>query len=158
MIDYEIVRKTLPSMCIATVRVFIPTNDQVPQYLDPAFVKLSNYVRKYGARITSQPFAIWLQPANVLVNETAEIAVPIDRPVPTTDLLKVYDLPETEVAVLVHLGPFKNLKRQHAALLDWIEFNRYTVIGPYRELYFNHKRRDMSGAATEIQYPVALIS
>jgi len=37
MPNYDVVIKTVPAMLVAARRITIPTNDQVPQYLNPAF-------------------------------------------------------------------------------------------------------------------------
>src|SRR5512142_1197508 len=37
MPNYDVVVKTVPAMMVASCRVTIPTNDQVPEYLKPAY-------------------------------------------------------------------------------------------------------------------------
>jgi effector-binding domain-containing protein len=69
--------------------------------------------------------------------------------------VNVYELPPVQVASVVHHGAFKSLNREHSALLNWVENNHYHIIGPYREIYINHNRRNMAESATEIQYPIA---
>ncbi len=96
---------------------------------------------------------MWHQPAAVHAGEIAEAVLPIDRRVPGTERIAVYDLPPTQVAAAVHQGAFEDFTRLHATLLDWVEANGYRVVGPYREIYMQHSP-GMADAATEIQYPV----
>ncbi len=154
MSAYDVVLKTVPSTMIVSRRVTIPTNDQVPQYLNPAFGEVWDYAKQQGVKVTGVHFAIWHQPAEVLMNEDAEAAVPVDRLVPGSDRVKVYQLPETQVAAAVHHGDFEDFTQLHTAILKWIEANGYEVVGPYREVYIKHNPEDYSDSATEVQYPV----
>ncbi len=154
MPNYDVVLKTVPAMLIASRRVTIPTNDQVPAYLGPAYTETYNYVKASGAKDTGPCFALWHQPADVYTNEVAEAAVPIDHSVPGTDRVKVYELPETYVASVVHHGSFEDFTQGHRALMEWVEANDYKIVGPYREIYIQHDHSNMSESATEIQYPV----
>jgi len=154
MPNYDVVLKTVPAMLVAARRVTIPTNDQVPQYLGPAFTEAYDYVRKQGARDTGPCFALWHSPADVYENEDAEAVVPIDRPLDESDRVKVYELPATQVASVVHQGNFEEFTQGHAALLEWIDANGYKIVGPYREVYIQPDKGKPSDSTTEIQFPV----
>jgi DNA-binding transcriptional MerR regulator len=154
MPNYEVVLKTVAPMLIASRTVTIPTNDQVPKYLNPAFSAAYSYAEQQGAKITGPCFAIWHQGADVHTNEVAEAAFPIDRPLPGTEEVRVYELPQAQVASAVHHGAFENFVQLHGALLSWIEANGYRVAGHYREFYFEHAPDNMNESATEVQYPV----
>ncbi len=157
MPNYDVVLKTVPSQLIASRKVTIPTNDQVPTYLGEAYGEVYTHIKTNGAKDTGACFAVWHQPAAVLANEIAEAAVPVDHAVPSSDRVKVYELPQAQVASAVHRGDFDIFVQLHAVLLDWIESNNYQVIGPYREFYVKHNE-DMSASETEIQYPVVKAS
>ncbi|KAB8141199.1 MerR family transcriptional regulator [Chloroflexia bacterium SDU3-3] len=154
MPSYDVVLKTLPAQLIASRRVTIPTNDQVPQYLDAAYMETYTHLRERGARDTGPCFAIWHQPAEVLTNEDAEAAVPIDRSIASGERVQVYELPPQQVAAAVHYGGFDGLGQAHMALLAWIEANGYRSTGTYREVYIHHGDGDMHETATEVQYPI----
>ena len=154
MPNYDVVIKTIPTMLVASRRVTIPTNDQVPQYLGPAFTEAYEYVRKQGAKDTGACLALWHSPADVYENEDAEAVVPIDRLLKGNDKVKVYELPSTQVASVVHQGNFEDFTQGHAALLEWIDANGYQIVGPYREVYIRHDKTRLSESTTEIQVPV----
>jgi DNA-binding transcriptional MerR regulator/effector-binding domain-containing protein len=154
MSNYDVVIKTVPAMLVASRRVTIPTNDQVPNYLGPAYMETYDYVQKQGARDVGPCFALWHSPADVYENEDAEAIVPIDRPLAGTDRVKVYELPLTQVASVVHQGNFEDFTQGHAALLEWIDANGYKIVGPYREIYIQHDKGNLSDSTTEIQFPV----
>jgi len=154
MPNYDVLIKTVPAMLVATCRVTIPTNDQVPAYRGPAYTKVYGYLRKQGVKDNGLCLTLWHSPADVYENEEAEVVVPIDRPLPGTDQVKVYELPQTQVAAVVHHGDFEEFTQGHAALLEWIDTNRYRIVGPYREIYIKHEKDNLSDTITEIQFPV----
>ncbi len=154
MSNYDVVLKTVPAMLVASCRVTIPTNDQVPAYLAPAYARVNNYLRKHGIKDNGLCLTLWHSAADVYENEDAEAMVPIDRPLPGTDQVKVYELPPTQVAAVVHQGDFEDFTQGHAALLEWIDASGYKIVGPYREIYIEHDKTNLSDSMTEIQYPV----
>ena len=154
MPQYDIVIKTVPAMVIVSRRVTIPTNDQVPAYLGPAYSEIYNYLRQQGIKDDGACMTLWHSPADVYANEDAEAIVVVDRLLPSTDRVKVYELPPTQVAAVVHHGKFEEFTQGHAALLEWIDANGYRIVGPYREIYIKHEKNNLSDTITEIQFPV----
>jgi DNA-binding transcriptional MerR regulator len=153
MPQYDVVLKTVPQQLIASRKVTIPTNNQVPAYLGEAYSEVYNLIKDKGAKDIGACFAVWHQPAAILANEIAEAAVPIDHAITSSDRVKVYELPQAQVASATHYGDFDSFVQLHAVLLDWIETNNYQVIGPYREIYMNHND-DKQPSTVEVQYPV----
>jgi DNA-binding transcriptional MerR regulator len=145
MPNYDVVIKTVPAMLIASRRVTIPTNDQVPNYLGTAYMETYDYIRKQGAKDVGPCFALWHSPADVYENEDAEAVMPIDKSLPGTEHIKVYELPSTQVAAVVHQGNFED-STQGA--------NGYQITGPYREIYIKHEKANLAATTTEIQFPV----
>ena len=154
MSDYDVVLKTVPATLIASCTVTIPTNDQASDYLGQAYGEVWTYFKGQGAKEAGPNIGIWHQAAEVLANEVAEAAVPIDRQLPGTDRVKVYELPSAQVVSAVHQGEFENFTRLHTVLLKWIEDNNYRIVGPYREVYIQHDPNNTANSATEVQYPV----
>ena len=156
MPEYDIALKAVPSTLVAARRVTIPRNEDVPVYLGAAFAEASDHVKRQGAKEAGPCVAVWHQPAAVRADEEADAAVPIDRPIPGTDRVRVYALPPVQVASVVHhhQGESDDFTPGHAALLTWIDANGYRIVGPYREVYINHERGDTVDRATEIQYPI----
>ncbi len=154
MPNYDVIVKTVPAMWVAACRVTIPTNDQVPAYLKPAYQNVYDYLKKQGVRDDGTCLTVWHSPADVVENEDAEAAVPIDRSLPGSDAVKVYEMPSTQVASVVHNGDFAEFTQGHAALLEWIDANGYRINGPYREVYIKHHKSNLKDSTTEIQFPV----
>jgi DNA-binding transcriptional MerR regulator len=153
--DYEVVLKKVPPFLVASRRISIPSNDQVPQYLDRAYREVFAHLQAVGARQSGAHLSLWHTTAETLADEDAEAVVPIDRGGPSGETVRVYELPETQVASVVHHGDFSQFQRGHAALLSWIEAHGYSIVGPFREIYLEHDQDDLGNSTTEIQYPVA---
>lgn len=151
---YDVVLKTTQPLFVAARRVTIPTNKQVPQYLASAYKEVYNHIRQQGAREDGACMTLWHSPADVYENEDAEAIVVVDRPLPGTQKVKVYELPPTQVAAVVHHGSFDEFTQGHAALLEWIDANGFRIVGPYREIYIKHEKNNLSDTITEIQFPV----
>jgi DNA-binding transcriptional MerR regulator len=154
MPKYDVVIKNTPAMLVASRRVTIPTNDQVPQYLDAAYMEVFSYIHEQGAKQTGPHFTLWHSPSDVYENEDVEALVPIDRSSKGTAQVKVYELPSTQVAAVVHQGNFEDFQQGHAAILEWIDANGYQIAGPYREIYIKHEKGDLSESTTEVQFQV----
>ncbi|HUH98644.1 MAG TPA: MerR family transcriptional regulator [Anaerolineales bacterium] len=154
MPEFDVVLKTAPAMTVTTCRVTIPANDQVPKYLGSAYAKVEEYLRKQGVKDNGLCLAFWHSPADVHENEAAEAVIQVDRLLPGAEQVKVYELPPTLVASVVHHGNFEEFTQGHTALLEWMDANGYRIIGPYREIYIKHDKANLSDTTTEIQYPV----
>ena len=154
MSTYEVILKTVSPLLVASRRISIPSNDQVPRYLDPAFEETFRYVTEQGGKSSGPCLALWYTSAATLTDEDAEAAVPLDRSLPGSERVQVYELPEVQVAAYVHHGDFSEFGQGHQAILTWIEHNGYVSDGPYREIYFQGDSHHPQGATTEIQYPV----
>ncbi len=154
MPDYDVVLRTVAPTLVASRRIAIPTNDQVPDYLNPAFDEVFAFLRERGVTPSGPHLAVWHTSAETLADEDAEAAVPIDRPLDGTGRVEVRELPQVEVASAVHHGDFSKFTQLHTTLLGWIEANGYRVSGPFREIYITHNPDDLSESTTEVHYPV----
>jgi DNA-binding transcriptional MerR regulator len=154
MPKYDVVIKHTPVMRVVSRRVTVPTNDQVPKYLDAAYREVYSYIHEQGAKQTGPHFTLWHSASDVYENEDVEAIVPIDRSLKGNDDVKVYELPSTQVAAVVHHGNFEDFTQGHAAILEWIDANGYKIVGPYREIYIKHDHNELSNSTTEVQFAV----
>jgi DNA-binding transcriptional MerR regulator len=155
MAEFEVVLKTVSPLLIAACKVTIPTNEEASDYLCRAYKEVFDHMKTCGVTGIGPNLALWHQAPEVVENEVAEAAVPIQHVIPDTQSVKIYELPSTQVASAVHHGAFENFTQLHTALHHWVEANQYQVVGPYREIYLSHNSQDLGDSVTEIQYPVA---
>lgn len=154
MATYDVVLKTLPAQRVASRRMIVPTNDQVSQYLDTAYGELYGYLKEQGAKDVGPCFTVWHQSADVFTNEDVEALVQIDRAIPSTDRVQVYELSGQQVASAIHHGGYDTLPDIHMALLAWIEEQGYRSTGTYREIYLHNNPANPAETATEVQHPI----
>jgi DNA-binding transcriptional MerR regulator len=150
--DYEVSVKTVQPLLVASCRVRIPTNDMVPDVLGEAYRRTYEHVSAQGARALEPCMALWHTTADTHSDEDAEAVVPVDRPLPDGDGVRVYELAGGPVASAVHRGAFAEFTQLHPALLRWIDANGYRVAGPSREVYI--RNADRADSVTEVQYPI----
>ncbi len=155
MSEFEVVLKTVSPLLVAACKVTIPTNDQAGDYLGRAYMEVFDHMKSHGAKGIGPCLAVWHQAPEIVENEVAEAAVPVDHPIPDTKNVKVYALPSIQAASAVHHGAFENFTQLHTVLHQWVEANQYQIVGPYREIYIEHNPQDLNNSVTEVQYPVA---
>lgn len=152
--DYEVTLKTEQAMLAAACRVRVPTTDIVPTILGQAYDAVYAHIDAHGATALDPCLAAWHTSADTYEDEDTEAIVPIDRPIPASERVQVYDLTGGAFASATHRGRFDDFTKLHAALLRWVDTNGYEVAGPSREVY-HHVERLGTGSAVEVQYPVA---
>ena len=154
MSQYDVVLKNVPSVTVVSRRITIPTNAEVPQYLDAAFMEVWEHIKTQQGAVVGSHFTIWHQSPDVYTDEVVEAIVPVRESLPGTEQIQVYELAETQAACAVHHGNFEDFTQLHTAILQWIEANGYEPVGGYREVYIKHNPNDYSDSTTEVQFPV----
>jgi effector-binding domain-containing protein len=158
MTGYDVVVKTVPAMLLASQKLTVPSNEQVPDYFNIAHQRLWAFIKEHNLKVIGPHMTIWHQGPEVMKNELVEVTFMIDADIPGNGEIQVYTLPETRVASFVHRGHFKDFQIGHKVLLKWIAENGYRATGGYREIYIKHDPLDLSDSVTEIQFPVEQIT
>ncbi len=72
--------------------------------------------------------------------------------------LEIVELPEAQVAVFVHRGPYEWIQCTYEKVLDWFRESGYEVAGETREVFFvapePHSGGSQDDMLTEIQVPI----
>jgi effector-binding domain-containing protein len=166
MPEHEVLRKTVPTQWIASVRETIPSWDQ--DIFGPTLTRMFDVVGEYlnrqgvecvGAGIALYHESQFVHIGNKREDPDVEAALPIARPISESDHVKVRELPKSEVAYAVHHGSFSGLPLAKQAVFAWIEANGYRRAGAIREVYLHHDpehqaNEDSPRHITEIQFPV----
>ncbi len=76
------------------------------------------------------------------------------QPASDSDIVRIVDLPQVQVASLVHEGPIERVQPVYAAFLRWIEAAGYRLAGGSRELYHDYDPADPDAGITELQLPI----
>jgi len=155
MPEYDIELKTIPSQLVASRRILILNNDEVPDYLGAAFDDVYKHLEDSEIEATGPSFALWHSSEDAYENEDVEAVFPIGETIDGTEEIQIYTLKEAFVATAIHRGKFDDFIQAHTTILSWIEENDYELDGPYREIYIEH---DPSGeSVTEVQFEVKKI-
>ena len=153
MSNYDVVIKKVEPQRIASVRDVIPSYpEQGHLWQDLETVMVQNQIKSTGPCLTlyhsDEP------------KIDAEVCEPVAEGVslPQNPQVQIRELPGTEVAAVIHHGPFNTLSESYEAVLKWIEANGYQINGPCREIYLQPPAEMGSqtdpDTVTEVQFPV----
>ncbi len=142
-------------MLVASQRIRVPQNAQVPDLLNRSYKMISEHTEKHGGKITGPCLTVWYSPAQQYTDEDVEPAFPLAALIPASDAVQVHDLPEVVVASVIHQGKFDDFQNGHAHIMKWAEANGYQIGDQYREIYFPNTQAGES--TTEIQFVVSKI-
>ena len=157
----KVVLKSVEPQLVASGLDIMPTDidpEIAGSILEPLFGRTVQYAISQEAQPSGSLICIYydLKTRNH-INLPVEAIVPIPKKIPENDFIKVYELPKVEkMASIVHRGSFATIAQSYEKLDNWINKNRYQIIGGVREVYINF---DQGGenSITELQYPVEKI-
>lgn len=137
---------------VASIRETLPDYPSVGQLYD----ELLTYFNQQGVKKGTYCAGIWHDPGYKDSNVDGEAVISIEKDIPNTERIRIYELPRFEkMACLVHHGSYNTLNQAYAALVSWIEGNGYQIIGPNREVYITGgNEQDNESYITEVQFPV----
>jgi DNA-binding transcriptional MerR regulator len=152
MSKYDVVIKKVAPVRIASIR------DVVANYSAQGELwgELGTYLAQHNVKAVAPCLTIDHNDSYKERDVDLEVCEVIDAALPTTDRVKVRDLPAVEqMACTVHHGPFPQLNQGYQALGQWAETNGYRFVGPSREVYLQvSETGDDSTNVAEIQIPV----
>jgi effector-binding domain-containing protein len=149
-ISNVVIKKMEPAL-VASIREVIANYTAI----GPLYGEIYPYLSQHGAK-PSYSGAIWHDQGYKESDVDSEAIVFIDKEIPSSDRIKVYELPGCEqMACYVHHGSYQTLTLSYNILLKWIEENAYQLTGPSRELYIQGGPEiDNESYITELQFPV----
>ena len=150
MSKYDVVIKKVAPVRIASVR------DVVANYgaQSDLWGELETYLGQHNVKPVAPCLTIDHNDGYKERDVDLEVCEVIDSALPTTDRIRVYELPAIEMmACTVHHGPFPQLSNGYQALMRWAETNGYRFCGPSREVYI-HVEADEAANVAEIQIPI----
>ena len=154
---YDVILKKVEPVRAAVLYATIPNMDVVNTTFDKFFDEVLGHVHSNGGAVDGPPLDLWYDtPMDTPENMRVAAAVPTHSNLPTTNRIKVEELPAVDqMASVVHSGPFATLGQAYGALFTWINDNGYRPAGPTREVYLQYERGgDQNNYVTELQLPV----
>lgn len=130
---YDVVLRSIESQLVAGIRQAVGDGGAT---VTDMFEELEAYVARHGARSPLPPLMLYHDTEFSEQAEDVEVLVPVQQPLPENGRVETRELPgEEQMACLVHTGRYEGLPEAFAVLLNWIEANEFTVVGPTREVY-----------------------
>jgi len=132
MSTIEPIIKKVDAQLVAAIR------DIAPSYGEQGalWAELATYIDPHRLNIEEPVVTVYYDTEYRERDVDLEVVVPINRPIPATNRVRVYQLPGAEtMACALHQGNFDTLSQTYTALLKWIETNGYQIVGPNREVY-----------------------
>lgn len=152
MSDYDVAIKTVPPMLVASMRMTVPKNEEMPVMLGNAYQQIQQHIEKHGGRTSGPCMTVFRTPATQFENEDVEAAFPLAVPIPSDGTVQVHELPQVRVASVVHQGNFDDFTQGHTFILKWAEKSGTRIGDEYREIYVQNDPKESS--ITEIQFKI----
>src|SRR5262249_4879232 len=152
--DYGVVLKQVSPQLVASVRDTIDSYDEAAEL----FVEINRHLKRHN--VSGQQAAIWHACAHRGNRIDCEAAIFLAAPVPDSKRVRVYELPASTSACIIHQGSDDTVEQSYATVRSWIGAQGYVIGGPNRELHWqsssiNQQFRQLGQAnMTEIQYPI----
>jgi hypothetical protein len=132
----------------------------LPEFFGAAYPRLAAHVARHGGRITGPPGASYGSGEGIDRDDTAVSAwLAVDVPLPADPAAGVVGdrLPETRLAVALHIGGFDDMSATYGAVGAWVAEHDRAVTGPLQELYLAGPPEvtDPDALRTEVGWPVA---
>lgn len=154
----EVILKSHRPQWVASITGMISSYDQSVTVLGRLFADLRSYLSANSLNSIGPEMAIYPENEPGEDGVRVEAALPIPRPWPGNDQVRVYELPSiSELASAVHQGRLAAIGEAYQAILSWIQANNYRQTGPVREIYLRFEGEADQTCFIEIQIPVKKI-
>jgi DNA-binding transcriptional MerR regulator len=147
--NYEIAFRQVAPQLVASVRDSLASYDEAAEL----FTELNRHLKKHNAN--GRHAAVWHACAGQAERIDCEAIVFLNKPVPDSKRIAVYELRGSVNACLIHQGSDETITEAYLAAHSWIKTNGYTIAGPLCELYWQGGvAQDDGSGVTEIRYPI----
>ncbi len=160
---YEVARKSVPALMVATIRQLVPDLKDITPYRCHGFDELYAWLERHHITPAGQELVLY----NVAEYVEHDIDMEIGVVVPTSaagmgnDRVTIYELPAVaELASVVHHGDMWGITDTFIALCTWLQINHAAIAGPYREIHLFGRENDyhsLDNIVIEMQLPINMI-
>jgi DNA-binding transcriptional MerR regulator len=130
--NYDVVVRDIPAQLVASIRAIVPElDDSITQLFDT----LELHVAQRHARAAAAPGLVYHDRELREQQADVEVVVPLKKPIPATNTIRVGELAGGTMACLLYRGSYSQFYEAWQALIRWAEASRYQIDGPLREVY-----------------------
>jgi len=152
--EADILVKDVSSQWVVSVRDTVMSYDTVGVLYERLFPYLAQM------KVEGLVAVVWHDDSYQGEDIDAEVMVFLDKPIPNTTGINVYQLPQAQMATIIHHGSYRTLPKAYSKIARWLSASPYEIIGANRELYLhytNPPQQDDESYVTEIQFPIKTI-
>lgn len=151
--NYDVVLKKIEPSKVASLRRMIQNYGAQ----GPLWEELGQALKEQNIKIVPPCFVMHYDAGYQENGVDVEVVETVNELGKDSESVQFKVLPEvTEMACLIHQGPYERLRTAYNAMTQWIEENGYRIVGPNRECYLKGSwdEPDLEKWITEIQIPV----
>jgi DNA-binding transcriptional MerR regulator len=146
---WQIKVRHLAPRLVAAIRENVGSYDEAAVL----FSELERHLKRHNA--SGQQGAVWHSCAGQADGIDCEAIALLNRPVPSSNRVLVYEIPSGLNACLTHHGSDESVADAYLAAHSWITKNGYAITGPPCEVYWQGGvAHDDGPGVTEIRYPI----
>lgn len=124
-------QKPTPTICVRTTT----SVDHLPMVLGQAMGAMGAYMEQAGVQPAGVPYVAYFNMD--MQNLNVEIGFPLAEPLEGAGALLPGILPEADVAVTMHAGPYTELGAAYEALTEYVQSKNRLPTGIVYEFYYN---------------------
>jgi DNA-binding transcriptional MerR regulator len=157
---YEIARKSVPALTVATIRQRVPTLTDMPHYRCTFYDEIYAWLTRQGIKPGGPEIALYHNEEYTEQDIDMEVGiiVPASAVGQAAGRVRVYDLPAAPtVASATHYGSLWDVCYAIIAVIAWTGANNYATSGPFRELHLFGRENDLfqeKRLVVEMQLPI----
>lgn len=145
--------KDLPSQPALCIRATIHSAD-IPKLFDRAYGQIAGYLTANGGQFAGPAYAAYFNMD--MDNLKLEVGFPVIAPLAGQGEIESVEIPAGSYAVLLHKGPYQNLRTSYDTLSSWIDAQGYKATGTAYEFYITDPTVTADDDhLTEIRFPLA---
>lgn len=120
-----------PTICIRTTT----SVENLPMVLGQSWGALGAYMEQNGAQPAGVPYVAYFNMD--MQNLSVEIGFPLSAPLEGAGALLAATMPDADVAVTMHAGPYTELGAAYEALTEYVQSKNRLPTGIAYEFYYN---------------------
>jgi len=131
----------------------------IPAFLGKAYAAVAKQSTRSGLVFAGPPFARYRALDDEYAQFEVEAGFPVDRPADVTGEVESSILPGGTAAVVVHIGPYDQMKPAYEAIEAWVAGQNGVLDGAPWEVYYSDptEQPDPSTWRTEIVQPYKVL-
>jgi effector-binding domain-containing protein len=152
---WQTIVKQVEPCILASVRAVVPNYSG--QIIAGMFGELIGFINSSGLKFAGPTMMTYNDSDYKEENADIEVSAIVNRIVPGTDRVKVYEQPGVEKAAsLTYKGSYEGMGEAYNTVMSWVANNNYRISGVCREIYLVSPAdtQDPNEYVSEIQVPI----